>query len=459
MNCPATPHPARSQRAALTPIGGPQAVAATRFLASLALVVALSVTLASCGAGDSDAPEPTVTPQSTPTETARVTPTAAQPDSPPATAAPVATGTPTGSGASTGGGATTGTATSWSVTNSGGSGVAVRDSCEDAARTSAPGDGIRDGTAVQHIETGVGACRGWALVEDERGRESWVRLRYLANEDAARWPAELNVNTATWGEVIALDGEPEKACVAEQLTPRELEAAITAPVITDHTTDWEDRIHGCLSPELLAAVAVETAGRTISAEQKECLHRYGTEMLAIDHNAFIVDRDADPRVEAVGAAMAEDCFGNDTALVLVGGFIQILIPGIDLNLPIVECLRSSELVRSATAAGESPVPTEEFAFEIIALTAECAPAELVEWMVSTIAEKQLLNESEATCLREQLQAEDVVAALVAPGEGTTGSIRAMIHECSESGARPAERRDSASGNMIASSQPGDGNAT
>ena len=76
-----------------------------------------------------------------------------------------------------------------------------------------------------------------------------------------------------------------------------------------------------------------------------------------------------------------------------------------------------------------------------------------------ILEEQLLNESEATCLREQLQAEDVVAALVAPGEGTTGAIRAMIRECAENGARPVERRGSASGNMIANSQPGDGNAT
>ena len=88
---------------------------------------------------------------------------------------------------------TTATVTRLEVADTDGDGVSVRDACDDARRSSAPGDGIPEGTAVLLIARGAGPCIEWMLVQAPDGRESWVRLRYLApplqEASATRTPA------------------------------------------------------------------------------------------------------------------------------------------------------------------------------------------------------------------------------------------------------------------------------
>ena len=69
----------------------------------------------------------------------------------------------------------------WTVGNTGGGGVALRDDCLDTARS---GQGVSwpDVTNVELIEGGEGRCGGWLLVESE-GVESWVRERFLIAEE------------------------------------------------------------------------------------------------------------------------------------------------------------------------------------------------------------------------------------------------------------------------------------
>lgn len=65
----------------------------------------------------------------------------------------------------------------WTVGNTGGGGVSLRDDCLDSARIE-PGVSWPDTTQVELIEAGEGRCAGWLLVESE-GVESWVRERFL----------------------------------------------------------------------------------------------------------------------------------------------------------------------------------------------------------------------------------------------------------------------------------------
>ena len=69
----------------------------------------------------------------------------------------------------------------WTIGNTGGSGVALRDDCLDDARVSEEGEGWRDGTRVELVEAGEGRCEGWLRVESE-GVASWVREEFLIPE-------------------------------------------------------------------------------------------------------------------------------------------------------------------------------------------------------------------------------------------------------------------------------------
>ena len=69
-------------------------------------------------------------------------------------------------------------ASTWTVGNTGGAGVARRGDCLDSARISEPGEGWVDDTEVRLLEVGEGRCAGWLRVESA-GLESWVRERYL----------------------------------------------------------------------------------------------------------------------------------------------------------------------------------------------------------------------------------------------------------------------------------------
>ena len=69
----------------------------------------------------------------------------------------------------------------WTIGNTGGSGVALRDDCLDDARVSEQGEGWRDDTRVELVETGAGRCAGWLRVESG-GVASWVREDFLVPE-------------------------------------------------------------------------------------------------------------------------------------------------------------------------------------------------------------------------------------------------------------------------------------
>ena len=66
----------------------------------------------------------------------------------------------------------------WTIGNTGGTGVALRNDCTTAARFSEQGEGWRDATRVELIEVGEGRCEGWLHVEAD-GVASWVREAYL----------------------------------------------------------------------------------------------------------------------------------------------------------------------------------------------------------------------------------------------------------------------------------------
>ena len=66
----------------------------------------------------------------------------------------------------------------WTIGNTGGTGVALRNDCTNEARFSERGEGWRDATRVELIEVGEGRCAGWLHVEAD-GVASWVREAYL----------------------------------------------------------------------------------------------------------------------------------------------------------------------------------------------------------------------------------------------------------------------------------------
>jgi hypothetical protein len=68
------------------------------------------------------------------------------------------------------------------VANTGGTGVALRSRCEDAARSG--GTGFRDGTEGHVVTSGSEQCAGWTLI-DAGGTTSWVRNEYLTTERPA----------------------------------------------------------------------------------------------------------------------------------------------------------------------------------------------------------------------------------------------------------------------------------
>ena len=70
--------------------------------------------------------------------------------------------------------------------------MAVRDACEDVART---GDAWPGGTEVTVAQVGTGECDGWSLVLSGGG--SWVRSEYLANDPPAGVAAGGSSGTTT----------------------------------------------------------------------------------------------------------------------------------------------------------------------------------------------------------------------------------------------------------------------
>jgi len=122
---------------------------------------------------------PIPTPTSTPTATATPTPTATSTATPTATSTATETPTPTATPTAT---PPPSLSLERAIGNTDGDGVSLRDDCDDDARFSAPGEGWREGQAVEVIEVGSDRCEGWLLTQAD-GVASWVREEYVVDRE------------------------------------------------------------------------------------------------------------------------------------------------------------------------------------------------------------------------------------------------------------------------------------
>ena len=151
-------------------------------VAVMACVIAVGL-LGACTVEPVDSPDVSATPTRTPTPVAA------------ATTPPTATLEP-----------------SFKIANTDGDGVAVRDACDDGARVSAPGEGIREETVVTFIAAGEGDCAEWMHVRAPDGRASWVRSRYLDALPVALAPAQAQASASARDDlpVVITTGDGSK---------------------------------------------------------------------------------------------------------------------------------------------------------------------------------------------------------------------------------------------------------
>ena len=182
------------------------------------------------------------------------------------------------------------------IANTGGVGVAVRDGCRDDARVSAPGAGIPEQTMVQLLATS-GDCPGWTRVVTEEGRQTWIRLRYLASADPFTWPGD--IATATWRDITAALGAEGPACAAAALASHGagagvLQRPVLAPDVPagSATPAWLAAIAPCIGHDLAAEVFVAGAADEfgpLGAAATRCVRSFVAEIFAIDPPAIVVD--------------------------------------------------------------------------------------------------------------------------------------------------------------------------
>ena len=110
----------------------------------------------------------------------------------------------------------------------GGSGVAIRSECEDAART---GDAWPDGTEVRVMQIGADACEGWRLVF--AGVGSWVRKEYLSEEPPAAAPVVASGGTGGTAPGPSGGGgqPPGPTSVPPSGSPTPLPSPVPAPLL------------------------------------------------------------------------------------------------------------------------------------------------------------------------------------------------------------------------------------
>lgn len=161
--------------------GGRQVSTWQRVVIALVVVVVVAVAVSAfvfnrLGGSDPEViPVAATAPASTPLATTTASPTPTPSASPTATAtaspSPTATPSPTPQ-------PTPEPIVVRTIGDSGGTGVALRDDCDDDARFSARGEGWPDNTRLELIETGSDRCEGWLHVESG-GVASWVREEYV----------------------------------------------------------------------------------------------------------------------------------------------------------------------------------------------------------------------------------------------------------------------------------------
>ena len=205
------------------------------------------------------------------------------------------------------------------IANTDGDGVAERNACRDDARTSAPGAGIPDAMAVQVLHSD---CPGWARVVTEDGRQTWIRLRYLASVDPPVLP-RVFVPDASWQDVaVALD-EDGQACVAAALAGHGVGTdVLQRPVLADSFAEpapaWLVAMAPCIGADLAAEVVVadviETFGPA-SGPVLQCVRSFALELFAIDPSATVVGdpREASPDARPAFVALLDICLGDALA--------------------------------------------------------------------------------------------------------------------------------------------------
>ena len=111
----------------------------------------------------------------------------------------------------------------------GGSGVAIRDACEDTART---GDAWPDGTKVAVVQVGAGTCEGWSLML--AGKGSWVRDEYLTDEKPATVATRPSSGTGTQPSPTNGGGtQPKPAATSAPIPPLKFVSLQGEPITSD----------------------------------------------------------------------------------------------------------------------------------------------------------------------------------------------------------------------------------
>ena len=128
------------------------------------------------------------------------------------------------------------------IANTGGSGVARRDACEQGARS---GGAWAEGTQVRKLDARGASCVGWSLVAGP-GEQSWVRDEYLSTERpparvaAPSQPAPAPhpaIPPRDQSQMFVFGTAPPGSFVAVYVGNRFCEAALADPVVGLWGTD------------------------------------------------------------------------------------------------------------------------------------------------------------------------------------------------------------------------------
>ena len=320
----------------------------------------------------------------------------------------------------------------WRVVNSGAGGVAVRTACEQAARSSAPGHGIAEGTAARLLQAGNGDCAGWAYVVTEDGRESWIRLRYLSRAGAFLWPEA--ITSTTWATVLATARDKNRTCINAALKNEFAEALVLDRLVVIDFQFLEASAFRCLDDDTLVALATEAtviapglAAMHSAASTRECLRPFIAEIVARDRpQLHRTSRPTDLALELFAEAR-----GVCVPKVTVAQAIRLIGLAVALNERATACVEATGL--AGEAVGDVNVATAgrvglENRNALLVVLMRCSPAA----SLLALTEQSLgrvLNEQEHACVSEQVKVEYVSVVTADTLVGTLSDISAASTAC------------------------------
>ena len=329
----------------------------------------------------------------TPAPAAETAPETAAPD----TATP-STATPSTAAPDT---ATPGTAFPLSIAHTEGAGITVRIFCKDDAAASPAGEGVPDGVAARRLSNGTDECRGWALVETERGQAGWVRLRYLVDPDLMDWDGAVN---ATWGDFVATMDAGEQACAfaAIEATGGIREAELARPLMAFTMVPWEPEIMTCMKRSVLVGLGTAWLWRgvdetAITANERSCMRSFVAEIASINPRALIDDIDVSSEVMV---ALGRVCAVK--AVTRAALFRALEVVG-DTSDSARACIRALPLDHDLTDAPAS----EAWTFSTLVA---CAPDAMAGIMIEQLTGTEPTS-SAVQCFRDMVDLADVLAAI------------------------------------------------